>query len=241
MKRKVKIGIGILLALMCTLCACKSAPEKEAVISKNDGAFDKIVVQSADIVPEEDQIKNIHYQENFSSTDGSVFYRVNIDQKLELRNHPVVKVVPHYLTGEDAKRVASTLLSDTTFYEEEPILMPDYSKAQIQEKISRWTEYSNEEAIRTLYGNDIDAEYTLDIVKKFIKKYTDLLTTAEDKELVPCGWNPEKASYFYAADSEELEALKGKKLEDDNDEIHAVAKKNGVEYNLVMSVRNQKD
>ena len=234
-------SVTLVAGMLFGLCACQPAPKKETVVSKNDGAFDSKVIQSVTPVAAGEETQEINYQESFSSTDGSVAYTMDIAETQHLHNNPVVKVVPHYLTGEDAKRVASVLLEGTPFYEEEPILMPNYSKAQIQERLSRWTEYSNEEAIRTLYGDQVDAQYVLDIVKGFIEEYTGLLATAEDKELTPCRWIPQKASYFYAADPEEFEECKEKNFPDDNDEIHATAKKDGVEYNFYLSTRNQED
>lgn len=82
----------------------------------------------------------------------------------------MVEVTPHYLTADDAKRVANILLGDATFYEKEPIQDPHYSKEQIQEKIGRWSQYTSVQALSDLYGDQADSQ-TVEIVKKFIRAY----------------------------------------------------------------------
>ncbi len=84
-----------------------------------------------------------------------------IDQTISITEMPVVEVVPHNLTGEDVNHVAQTLLKDAVFYEQEPDSSPQYSKEELQEAISCWSQYTNDDAYSILYGrvneDDIDA------------------------------------------------------------------------------------
>ena len=113
--------VSVLSCIVCfaVLTACAANPEKEVVTSKNDGSFDANVVQSA-TKPAEGQDtpagKRVQYTDNFASTDGSVEFTIGIDEEITALPMPVVEVVPHYLTAEDAKRVATALLGDVDWF-----------------------------------------------------------------------------------------------------------------------------
>lgn len=223
------------------LTACAANPEKNVVVSKNDGSFDVNVVQSA-TKPAESQDtladETVQYTNSFTSTDGSVEFTIDIDEEITALPMPVVEVVPHYLTAEDAKRVATALLGDVDWFEQEPRMEPKYTKEQILEKINRWTQYANSEAISELIARE--PEYTDSVVanvKRFIEKYSDLYESAPSGTPKACEWTFKKESYgFYSA-----ETLAGQDLSEENDVIYAVAKVGEVEYTFSAAIRNMSD
>ena len=92
--RHIKFFCFLLIPLV--LCGCQEAPEHNPVVSKNDGSFDISIVQSAtessapgETVSDEDyNVQNnvtsytrIQHWEEFSSTDKSVDFCIDIDKK----------------------------------------------------------------------------------------------------------------------------------------------------------------
>lgn len=235
--------VSVLSWIVClaVLTACAANPEKEVVTSKNDGSFDANVVLSA-TKPAEGQDasanQRVQYTESFSSTDGSVEFTIGIDEEITALPMPVVEVVPHYLTAEDAKRVATALLGDVDWFEREPLLEPKYTKEQILEKNNRWTQYANSEAISELLARE--PEYTDSVVanvKRFIEKYSELYESAPSGSPKACEWTFKKESYgFHSA-----ETLAGQDLSEENDVIYAVAKVGEVEYTFSAAIRNMSD
>ena len=235
MKRKAKIGIGILLAMMCTFCSCQSAPEKESIISKNDGSFDANAVQSA----EGDTPKSILLQESFTSTDKSVTF--TFDAKLEVPTMalPVVEVVPHILSEEDIRRGAYAIFGDVTYYEALPLLGEPteiYSKSQIQDFLSRWSVYSSQEALDAVFGPE--SYNQADVVKKFIESYTAFLEDAPDEvNIIPCKWKliPDYMYFYTGADLETVDSP------NPNYNIEADLIFERMPYRFQASVRNEED
>lgn len=223
------------------LTACAANPEKNVVVSKNDGSFDVNVVKSA-TKPAESQDtpadETVQYTNSFTSTDGSVEFTIDIDEEIAVLPMPVAEVTPHYLTAEDARRVATALLGDVDWFEQEPRMEPKYTKEQILEKINRWTQYANSEAISELLARE--PEYTDSVVtnvKRFIEKYSDLYESAPSDSPKACEWTFKKESYgFYSA-----ETLAGQDLSEENDVIYAVAKVGEVEYTFSAAIRNMSD
>lgn len=232
-KKAVSFLCGI--AAVTILTACAANPTTPVVVSKNDGSFDSNVIVSATENPVVGSTQAAVYTDEFTSTDKTVAFTFNINEQLPVMNNPVVEVVPHYLTGEDAKRVATALLGDVDWFEAEPTLEPEYTKEQIQEKINRWSQYANMEALSELGVSN--PEDTLDIIKSFIQKYSDRYESAPSGSPKVCEWTMKKESYYaYSAES-----IAGQDLSDDNDEIQAVAKVGDVEYTLRVATRNMSD
>lgn len=221
MNRKLLLA-GLGMALM--LCGCQKSPDSGAVISRNDGAFDASVIVSASEEHAPDETQSVEIFETFYSTDGSVEFRMEIQEELTNRNMPVVEVEPHFLTAEEVKRVGHVLFGNVDFYESQPWLAPNLSKRDIQEKINRWSPYASEEAVRSLYGDAAGQESQLTLIRDFLEKYTKLYEVAPEEETKEtCRWEFRKSScYFYAP-----EDITESSLKNDNDEISAMVKAGG--------------
>lgn len=240
MKRFIKrlSCVALMITMLTSIYGCQQRPTTQSVVSKNDGSFDSSVIESAAENPTAGSTQMIAYTDEFTSTDKSVMFRYRINSRLVEANNPVLEVVPHYLTEADAKRVATALLGDVDWIEQEPQLEPQYTREQILEKINRWTQYASSEKISELLAREPEYTYSVvDNIKRFIEKYTNLYESASSSSPKSCEWNFVKESYgFYSA-----ETLTGQDLSKENDVIYAVAKVGEVEYVFSAATRNMKD
>ena len=219
------------------LTACAANPDKEAVVSKNDGAFDASLIQTA-TVPHVPQ--HVEVTEEFTSTDGSVAFTIRLDQTIIPPEVPVVEVVPHYFSGEDAKRISHVLFGeDAVFYEKEPT-MGAYEQIFTREDalaaLQRWSNYTNLDALRELQGkHTIPSD--VEVVKAGIEKLTAALDhIPEGKTYRNAEWimRPDD-EYFYTA--EQLAEMD----EDDRDNLQSVqvmTNVDGIQYQLDFTIRD---
>jgi len=242
---KSVFSIVFLIAILFSMCACQNAPQKNAVTSKNDGSFDANIIQSATIADGafDATVQNKkQYCDNFSSTDGTVNFTLDVNDYVSFNQMPVIEVVPHYLTESDAKRVANVLFGNVTFYEAEPEFDAVYSKQDILNQINRWIPYTNPEKLLELYGNSFNqANYlddAADTMKRAIARYTKMYETApEDNPHKLCKWVFQPDSYY----SYSAEELSNKNLAQDNEKIGVQVEVNGIPYTIGFSRRNRND
>lgn len=251
MKKHV-LQVTVFFAAMLLLCGCQQSPDKRSVVSKNDGSFDISVVQSAtkpegfaEVDPttritsavEEISTKKYTYRENFSSTDGTVAFTMNLEMYIPNVPIPVIEVAPHYLTGDDAKRVAEVLFEGAKFYEAQPTFATVYSKSEIQEKLMRWSQYTSDEAMERLFG--MPQVNAANVVQDFIVRYSQLMETApETVAATPCLWQfQESWKYSYTEDQVKTENISISR----DDEIRAYTSSEGIPYRYIVSTRNKSD
>ena len=236
-KKKILIVCGVLLIFLLT--GCQKSPSNQVITSKNDGTFESNILSTSTGNNFADG--HITISKNFCSSDDSVQFTMNIDQTIPTMDMPVAKVTPHFLTADDAKRIATAFFPDAIFYEAEPPQAENLSKNEIQEKIHRWSEYTSIDALRNLYG-DAYSEATLEqlseIVKKFIGDYTLMYEEApESSGHVLCKWEMRKTLEYMLSDEER----KGIDISDCNDEISAQFVSNGIPYYYTVATRNSHD
>lgn len=213
------------------------SPQTASIISKNDGSFDAKVAVSAIDHNEPDATQTVLSTDTFLSTDGSVEFTVCLDNVVTAADMPILEVVPHFITSEEARHVASILFGNVDFYVAEPRRSENYSKSEIQEKINRWTEYISEQKIKELYGyipsNDVPS-----IINSYIERYTQLYEVApETNPHILSQWEFGKASEFLIPKDD----LKNVDLSADNDEICVQTHINGVPFLFSVSNRNKSD
>lgn len=157
-----------LLAATLFLYGCQEKPDREVVVNKGNTQGD---IYSYEATTETDVTQmgegndtHIQYNNRFESTDGTVIFTFNIDVETGESQMPIVEVVPHYFTTDDAQRVASVLFPNAIFYEAEPRFSPLYSKSDIQEKLARWMPFVGSKS-----------------VDNFVKEYTLLMETAPNE------------------------------------------------------------
>lgn len=187
-------------------------------------------------------VQTAEYSEVFTSTDGTIEFRLSIDEDISAAQMPVLEVVPHTITAEEAKRVAYALFDDAEFYEREPWELYNFSKSEIQEKLDRWSQYADAESLLELYPyRENDTTYqseVADLVNSFIEEYTEKLETApEENPHTPCAWTFKKTSEYHTP----AEELVGMDLSNENDEISAVLTMNGYPYCYTACNRDKED
>lgn len=224
-------------AMLTCLSGCQQSPGTQSVVSKNDGSFDKSVVTPATEAPDVGSVRAVSCTDEFTSTDNSVVFTCNISNEFVVTNTPVVEVVPHYLTEDDAKRVADVLLPDADWYKYAK--EQEYTKEQIQEKINRWTQYASLETLLKLFGDSRDPESALEVVQGFLQDYSELYESAPSGPPENCNWTFIKDCFYYSSISED--EITEKDLAEANDKIQAVAKDGAREYTLSVVTRNKSD
>lgn len=243
--KQPKKWVSIVSFILCfsILTACAANPEQDVVISKNDGSFDVNVVQSATQPAKQNEstTQNVSYTDSFTSTDGSVQFQLSIDDTIPVQAWPVVEIVPHYLTAEDAKRVANALFDNAEFYEKRPTLAPDkekFSKSEIQEWLANCQRWLDVDYMTQLYGDAEYAENEIEIVKGFMERYNEAFDAAPEKDpRVPCEWTLKTDSvYFYS--QEELSEVD---TSEDNMAIEAEVVMDGIDYRYSISTRDKDD
>lgn len=234
-----------MLFLTLLLCACQKSPEKDSIVSKNDGSFDINVIQSAtdpeysiegtaeteEVTSEEPtESPELYYESDFTSTDGTVNFSFGFEIDNPYSSVPVVEVIPHFLTENDVERIAYSLFGNEKFYEAEPMPEEVYSKAEIQEKIERLLAYNGSVGIDNAY---------FDFARKnFIEEYTLKMETAPDENPHnPCSWKFRKSSY-YNWTTEEYTQMD---TSQDNDMMQVRVKVDDIPYLLTVVRRDKSD
>ncbi len=194
-KRFTKLLSMVLVITM--LCGCQANPDNDVVISKNDGAFDANVLQSA-TEPAGNTI-SVQYTDTFTSTDGTVEFSLNINENIMEAAMPVVEVVPHFLSGEEVEHFCVTVLGEGNFYLDKPEELMTYSRQQLQTMIARWSEYTTADALEKIgcstYGDGV-AELHIKEIKDRIAEYTKRLeNTSENTQPAPCNFVFDSISY----------------------------------------------
>lgn len=222
--------------IMCMiLCACQKSPNGAVIASKNDGSFDIGIVQHTPSDHQPDSDQQIVCSEEFYSSDGSVLFRIKIDENVKMQDMPVVEVVPHFISEGDAERVAVALFGNAEFYEADTIL----TKTDIMQKIQRWSLYLDRQLLTDLLGEqEKKINKLMDFLRQEIEMYTDIYDrTSEDLVHKATDWTYKKESYFrYTA--EEFQQLD---TTNENDAIRVVVKKKDIPYTFSATTRNKND
>lgn len=235
--RKLFCIIGIWM-MVFSLCACQKTPAESVVTKKDDGTTDYSTFAPTNGQESTDTTISVIREDRFQSTDKSVEFIFNVNADLPVMNMPVVRIAPDYLSEDDAKRVANVLFGNTDFYEAEPMFAPSYSKEEIQEKISRWSPFTNSNALLELYGQPMD--HVVDIVHRFIEDYTLQYESApNDSPHELCRWKFRKSSEYRYSDEQIREEQINTSV--DNDEITASLRANNIEYQYNVATRNEDD
>lgn len=232
MKKSILL-MTISAIVLSLFCGCRANPQKNPIVSKNDGDFAEKIAQTLPTLEGSpaDETETLKWNGCFTSTDGSVSYIVDIGQGIVTDPKPVIEVFPHPLTSEDIQRVAKVLLGNVSFYERRPSQDPVYSKSQYQQMIGRFAPYVNQDALEELMGADTYREY----IQAYIELWTEKLETAEEKDpRVPCDWLLKKERHYNNTEA----ATAGRLVEDDSDVLLANAEKNGIEYIFSAITKN---
>ncbi|MEE1329160.1 MAG: DUF6034 family protein [Oscillospiraceae bacterium] len=226
--------ISMIFVVCLLLCGCQQSPENDIIVNPDstgvkEGDYTK---QNAD-----SNGSTTIINESFDSTDGSVHFELDFQTDSSVSSLPTVVVEPHYFSEEDAKRVANVLFGNAEFYEREPYASATFSKSEIQERLERWSQYVNNEALSELYGTD-DISYIQGLVQEYILKYTLKQETVSDGNVhTICEWKfKEESRYTFSEDN-----ITQEELDNDNSAIMVNCSVNGINYCLDIVTRNKSD
>ena len=235
--RKKEKALFLLAVIFTTflLNACQKNPDTAAVVSKNDGSFDANAAISASEHHDPDTTVPIAYTRDFTSTNGSVEFRIRLDEIVTGADMPIVEVQPHYITETEAKRIAQALFGNAELYEKDSLK----SRAEIQQCIMRWTPYANRNAMQELLppSSESSVDFWVRMFQNSIEAYTKSYESApEENPHAPCQWTFHKDSYYsLPVDNTNPETYR------ENDSIQATTQVNGIPYHFWVSIRQEND
>lgn len=237
--KRLLLSWVIILGIASFCAGCQDSPAAPVVINKNEqdvgSKIDTSGVETQE--PSLNDTINISYNKSFASTDGSVNFTIDIDQPIHASSMPIVQVSPHFLTGEDTKRVATSLFPGAEFFEAEPERERNYSQSEIQTKLERWSQYANIDALRDLCGDYATQDY-VDLIKSFIEDYTLMYEQSQMKyPHVACEWEMRNSSVYTLTTDE----LSGASTSDFSDEVSTQFSVDGIPYRLTATTRNKSD
>jgi len=253
--KQPRLWVSVLCALVSAaiLAACAGNPQKAeqdpAVLagttspSAETAAAETAAVPTTAAPPDETVLPAgtpLHYEDRFSSSDGTVDYEMIIDTSLDPGELPVLEAQPHYVTAGESQRVAYAIFgADAQFWEGKPILSQYiYDQDELQSRIDRWSGYTTAEACATLWGPDRnDSAQTAELVRSFVEEYKQLkLENRNDYPNVPCKWEMKNEAYYYETGEIDTAALSGY-----NNGIVAQVQADGLPYGFSASVRDAAD
>ena len=172
MRRKI-ISAILLVGLLFSLAACQPAPEKEVVVSKNDGAFEQAITTDAgenggvSTQAENGDAPNsaaaestaFSYTDSFTSTDGKITYNINAQVDVPTVNMPIVQVRPMVINGPKARQITHALFGDAPIYEK----TNEKSKSEWEDLIISISNWTSDEAIRQAHGDNLSQDEIEDI------------------------------------------------------------------------------
>lgn len=202
MKRYLSVVIAFSL-FISVMCGCQKVPEQNAVISKNDNVFQEKINNaiSSEKKPAATEVP-LKWRDEFSSTDGSVTFHIDIEKGVIEDSKKVIEVAPHFLTSDDIRRVAESLLGNVNFYERRPSDNPQYSKSQYLQMINRLAAYANEKSLTELMGESGAATY-LEYIQDFIDIWNNKLESApENDPRILTDWSLKKERHYNNSDVE---------------------------------------
>lgn len=145
---------------------------------------------------------------------------------------PSVEVIPHFITGEDARRVAELLLPGIEFYEMEKEGAERYSKEEAQRKIDFYTGYTggmdNDTYAMAEDGTDLSTREVIDRSVAYWKRQLD--AAGQENPHTPCDWTMKSDSHYF-----DVEAEEGKNV------LFAMAMAGDLDYTLCATAIDQPD
>ncbi len=258
MKRRI-ISAILLVGLLFSLSACQPAPEKEVVVSKNDGAFEQAITTDAgenggvSTQTEKDDPHNsaaaesttVSYTDSFTSTDGKITYTINAQVDVPTVNMPIVQVRPMVINGPKARQITHALFGHAPVYEK----TNEKSKSEWEDLIISISNWTSDEAIRQAYGENLSQE-DLESIRANRQSILDSYKAAYEqaREVVPkeeCQFRFYRENTRYSFDGAGAYANEPSYYEDipygRGYELQAVAELDGLRYHVWFNNREADD
>ena len=258
MRRKI-ISAILLVGLLFSLAACQPAPEKEVVVSKNDGAFEQAITTDAGEnggvstqaengdAPNSAAVEStaFSYTDSFTSTDGKITYNINAQVDVPTVNMPIVQVRPMVINGPKARQITHALFGDTPIYEK----TNEKSKSEWEDLIISISNWTSDEAIREAHGDNLSQD-EIESIRASRQSILDSYKAAYEqaREVVPkeeCQFRFYREFTRYSFDGAGAYADEPSYYEDipygQGYELQAVAEIDGLRYHIWFNNREADD
>lgn len=258
MRRKI-ISAILLVGLLFSLAACQPAPEKEVVVSKNDGAFEQAITTDAgenggvSTQAENGDAPNsaaaestaFSYTDSFTSTDGKITYNINAQVNVPTVNMPIVQVRPMVINGPKARQITHALFGDAPIYEK----TNEKSKSEWEDLIISISNWTSDEAIRQAHGDNLSQD-EIESIRASRQSILDSYKAAYEqaREVVPkeeCQFRFYREFTRYSFDGAGAYADEPSYYEDipfgQGYELQAVAELDGLRYHIWFHNRDADD
>ena len=258
MRRKI-ISAILLVGLLFSLAACQPAPEKEVVVSKNDGAFEQAITTDAgenggvSTQAENGDAPNsaaaestaFSYTDSFTSTDGKIMYNINAQVDVPTVNMPIVQVRPMVINGPKARQIVQALFGDAPIYEK----TNEKSKSEWEDLIISISNWTSDEAIREAHGDNLSQD-EIESIRASRQSILDSYKAAYEqvREVVPkeeCQFRFYREFTRYSFDGAGAYADEPSYYEDipygQGYELQAVAELDGLRYHIWFNNREADD
>ena len=258
MRRKI-ISAILLVGLLFSLAACQPAPEKEVVVSKNDGAFEQAITTDAgenggvSTQAENGDAPNsaaaestaFSYTDSFTSTDGKITYNINAQVDVPTVNMPIVQVRPMVINGPKARQIVQALFGDAPIYEK----TNEKSKSEWEDLIISISNWTSDEAIRQAHGDNLSQD-EIESIRASRQSILDSYKAAYEqaREVVPkeeCQFRFYREFTRYSFDGAGAYADEPSYYEDipygQGYELQAVAEIDGLRYHIWFNNREADD
>jgi hypothetical protein len=236
---KMRRTIALFFIMGVLLCGCQATPDTNTVVSKNDGNFEAALENTAESQESSDErflgTESI-YTDNFTSTDGSIAFSINLKKPESNAPLSVLQVTPHSFTSVEAEHVARVLFGDADMYE----YSKEMSKTAIEKIILELRQHiSDRSALVEYYGGDeLLADYVTADYENRIAAYEQLYQdAAETVQIQLTDWSFHPQSYYddSAENNDEIEGY------DQTECIEATCTLEGFPYRFNVYNRDAKD
>ncbi len=210
-----KIVTVIVLSACLFFQACRQNPESAAVNSKNNGLFESKIENSPreNIGNEEINRSDVENDgvvekivEQFSSNDKKLLFTIDLHIDSVKYLSPVIRVAPHQISSDEAKKWANVLFDGNTAYEATSIL----TKEEIERQILFYKELMNDEEWLAQFQ---DKQATRDYYSSMVENYEAQYDSApEFNELRESDWLFQDLNYYepnYLSNDGRAQALSG--------------------------------
>ena len=176
MKCKKTVSIRIFIFGCTLLCGCQPNPTDSVVANKNDGAMEsainRTIEDSSSEYAQSRPLEQGEKVESFAGADPAVQVDVNFKYTSINKEAPVIRVIPHAISSEEAQKYTQVLFQGQPAYEDNLNL----SKSEIETKILELKQFaSDEEDLADRFNNNQeDIEEAKDFYQKNIDFYKDL-------------------------------------------------------------------
>ena len=229
MKKRIAAAIA---AMVILLGGCQATPEEGIVTSKNDGAFESALENTAPPdMPEGQEAEGgapAAYADSFLNAAGDVSIQLDLTEPERGAAMPVLQVRPMEITGQMAEQVAGVLFGDAPVYE----YTEQMTRAEIEQAILEIRQFIGDwDTMLYYYGGD--EELAQQSKADFERRIADLekayQTASDTVEQVPCTWEFHTPDYYMSPE------MAGGYQQDGLRQIKATSSLDGVPYVLGVS------